>query len=285
MARNMMKKLLCLGLAATSTFACVTTLSACETSHPEVSMTLSFDGKDYELTYELNRKLTPATVTHFLELVDGKYYDGLCVHDYQDTIWYTGVYSFDSEKDEEGGLVYKSYLAAAQALNLTSTVWFDSERTRSTYTLYGEFSSNNFRVENGKIQNGFGALTMRYTDKGTTASKESVFVEKSGGGTDMKDYLYNSATSMFSIAMSSTATNAGGYCTFATLKDDDSVENLEDLQSAVKAYIDGVGDLADFAPTVKVTINEEDELAEVKDDNYAVPVKPIVIKTMKVKKW
>ncbi len=284
MARNMMKKLLCLGLAATSTFACVATLSACETSHPEVSMTLSFDGEDYELTYKLNRKLTPATVTHFLELVDGKYYDGLCVHDYQDSAWYTGVYSFNAEEEDQGGLVYKSYLTAAKNLNLTSTVWFDSERTKSTYTLYGEFSSNSFRVENGKIQNGFGALTMRYTDKGS-ASKESVFVEKSGGGADMKDYGYNSATSMFSIATSSTATNAGGYCTFAVLKDDKSVDNLEDLQSAVKAYIDELGDKSDFAPTVKVTINEEDELVGSSETDYAVPVKPIVIKEMKVKKW
>lgn len=285
MARNTIKKLLCLGLAATTTFASVAMLSACETSHPEVKMTLSFDGEEYELTYKLYRKLTPATTTHFLELVDGGYYDGICVHDYQDSVWYTGVYSYSSEKDDDGGLVYKSYFEEAKKLNLTSTVWKDEGKTESTYTLYGEFSNNNFRVENGKVQNSFGALTMRYTDK-KTASEETVWVKTSGtGNTVMQEYGYNSATSMFSIAMSTSATNAGGYCTFAILKDDEDVEVLEELQTAVKAYIDEVGDSSDFAPSVKVTINEDDELASSSEESYAVPVEPIVIKQMKVTKW
>jgi cyclophilin family peptidyl-prolyl cis-trans isomerase len=285
MARNMMKKLLCLGLATTCTFGSVAMLSACETSHPEVTMTLSFDGEDYELTYKLYRKLTPATTTHFLELVDGGYYDGLCVHDYQDSVWYTGVYSYDANKADEGGLVYKNYFETAKNLNLTSTVWKDEAQTESTYTLYGEFSSNNFRVENGKIQNSFGALTMRYTDKGS-AKEETVWVKTSGAGSVvMQEYGYNSATSMFSIATSTSATNAGGYCTFAILKDDEDIETLEELQKAVKAYIDEVGDASDFAPSVTVTINEDDEFAGSSEKSYAVPVEPIVIKQMKVTKW
>ena len=288
MARNMMKKLLCLGLAATSTFASATMLSACEieTSHPEVSMTLSFDGEDYELTYKLYRKLTPATVTHFLELVEGEYYNGLCIHDYQDSAWYAGVYEYDATKEDEGGLVYKSYLTAAKALNLTSTVWKDAEKKESTYTLYGEFSGNNFRVENGKVQNGFGALTMRYTDKGAAKDEETVFVAKASDGMlTPKRYDYNSATSMFSIATATSAANLTTYCTFAVLKDEKSVTKLEDLQAAVKAYIEELGDVSDFAPSVYVTINEEDDFVGSSEKSYAVPVEPIVIKEMKVKKW
>ena len=284
MARNMMKKILCLGLAATSTFASVAMLTACETSHPEVSMTLSFDGEDYELTYKLYRKLTPATTTHFLELVDGGYYDGLCVHDYQDSIWYTGGYTFDSAKEDEGGLVFKSYLTEAKKLNLTSTVWKDYDRTATTYTLYGEFTANGFRVENGSIKNSFGALTMRYTDKGSM-KEETVYVEKSGGGQDMKQYGYNSATSLFSISLSTSATTATNYCTFATLKDDKSIDALEDLQAAIKAHIDSLGDATDFAPSVSVTINEEDEYVSSSEVSFSVPVEPIVIKKMTVKKW
>ena len=285
MARNMMKKILCLSLAAASTFASVAMLTACETSHPEVSMTLSFDGEDYELTYKLYRKLTPATATHFLELVDGGYYDGLCVHDYQDSIWYTGGYSFDSAKEDEGGLVFKSYATEAAKLNLTSTVWLDYGRTETTYTLYGEFSANGFKVENGSVKNSFGALTTRYTDKGSMKEEPVWVVRSSDGETTSKDYGYNSATSLFSISLSTSASTATNYCTFATLKDDKSVDALEDLQAAIKAHIDSLGDASDFAPSVSVTINEEDEYVSSSEVSYSVPVEPIVIKKMTVKKW
>ncbi len=285
MARNKMKKILCLGLAATCTFASVATLTACETSHPEVSMTLSFDGEDYELTYKLYRKLTPATATHFLELVDGGYYDGLCVHDYQDSIWYTGGYSFDSSKEDEGGLVFKSYLTEAEKLGLTSTVWKDYGRTETIYTLYGEFSANGFKVENGSVKNSFGALTMRYTDKGSMKEETVWVVRSSDGETTSKQYGYNSATSLFSISLSTSATTATNYCTFATLKDEKSIDALEDLQAAITAYIDNLGDATDFAPSVSVTINEEDKYVSSSEVSYSVPVEPIVIKKMTVKKW
>jgi hypothetical protein len=90
---------------------------------------------------------------------------------------------------------------------------------------------------------------------------------------------------MFSIAMSTSATNTTTYCTFAILKDEKSVSELEELQAAVKAYIDEAGDVSDFAPSAYVTINEEDDFVGSSEKSYSVPVEPIVIKQMKVKKW
>ena len=97
MAKNIMKKTLCLALAVSSACVSLATMTACETSHPKVEMVLEFNNQTYTLEYNLNRKLTPATARHFLELVDAKFYDGLCVHDYQTSNnqasnWYTGVY-------------------------------------------------------------------------------------------------------------------------------------------------------------------------------------------------
>lgn len=284
MARNTMKKIFCGALAMTSAFASVAMMSACETSHPEVKMTLEFNDEEYELTYKLYRKLTPATATHFLELVDGGYYDGLCVHDYESSNWFTGGYTYDSSKTDDGGLVYKDYYTAAAELELTSTVWKDEARTQSLYTLYGEFSKNKFKVENGTIKNGFGALTMRYTDKGDYAG-QTVFCEKSSGGSTMRDYGYNSATSLFSISLSKSGSTFSEYCTFATL-DEDSVEVLEDLQAAIADYIAAEFENEDeFVTDVDMEINEDDPFASRDTADYQVPVEPITIKEMKVTKW
>ncbi len=284
MARNTMKRILCGALAVTSAFASVAMMTACETSHPEVKMTLEFNDKEYELTYKLYRKLTPATATHFLELVDGEYYNGLCIHDYESSNWYTGGYEYDATKTDDGGLVYKDYYAEAAKLNLTSTVWKDAAREQSLYTLYGEFSKNNFKVENGSVKNGFGALTMRYTDKGENAG-QMVFCEKSSGGETRGDYGYNSATSLFSISLSTSATTYSDYCTFATL-DEDSVEVLEDLQDAIADYIKAEFENADeFVTDVDMEINTDDIFSSRGVADFQVPVEPIMIKEMKVTKW
>lgn len=284
MARKTIKKRLCGALAVTSAFASVAMMTACETSHPEVKMTIEFNDEEYELTYKLYRKLTPATATHFLELVDGEYYNGLCVHDYESSNWFTGGYEYDATKTDDGGLVYRDYYAKAKDLNLTSTVWKDEARTQSLYTVYGEFSKNNFKTENGSVKNSFGALTMRYTNKGEAAD-QTVFCEKSSGGTTMRNYGYNSATSLFSISLSTSGTTYSDYCTFATL-DEDSVEVLEDLQAAVKAYIAAEFENEDeFVTDVDMEINVDDPFASRDTESFQVPVKPIVIKEMKVTKW
>lgn len=282
MAKNIMKKTICLALAVLSAGASLTTMTACETSHPTVEMVIEFNDKTYTLEYNLNRKLTPATARHFLELVDADFYDGLCIHDYQESAWYTGVYEY---KAEDSSLVYRSYLDAVKNIkDFTSTVWNDEQQTDSTYTLYGEFKSNNFRVENGSISAGFGALTMRYTNKGDFADTLVWGQRSDGSGVDAKEYGYNSATSMFSINVSSSKVSSNDYCTFAEL-DEDSVEVLQELKEAIANYVGSKDDEDDFVVETEAVINEEDKYAHADVATFKTPVEPIVIKTMKVTKW
>ncbi len=285
MAKNIMKKTICLALATLSAGVSLTTMAACETSHPTVEMVLEFNSKTYTLEYNLNRKLTPATARHFLELVDAKFYDGLCVHDYQTSAWYTGVYEY---KEADNSLVYRSYLDAVKKIeekgSFVSTVWNDEQQTDSTYTLYGEFKSNNFRVENGSISSGFGSLTMRYTDKKDVADTLVWGKRSDGNGVDAKEYGYNSATSMFSINVSTSKVNSNDYCTFAEL-DEDSVEVLEALKEAIADYVESHSEKEDFAVDTEATINEEDEYADADVVSFKTPVEPITIKTLKVTKW
>ena len=44
--------------------------AGCTTQHPEVTITYSFNGKDYTVTYTLSRNDAPKTVQHFIELAD-----------------------------------------------------------------------------------------------------------------------------------------------------------------------------------------------------------------------
>ena len=283
MAKNIMKKTLCLAIAVTSACVSLATMTACETSHPKVEMVLEFNNETYTLEYNLNRNLTPATVKHFLELVDVNFYDGICIHDYKDTDWYTGVYEY---KEEDSTLSYKSYIEAVRKIEekgtFAYTVWGDAQKEDPTYTLYGEFKDNNFRTENGSVSNGFGSLTMRYMDKGDDADI-SVFCQHANGKESWKDYGYNSATSMFSINVSTSKTPYTEYCTFAEL-DEDSVEVLQDLKSAISDYM-GEENLDEFTIETETVINVEDKYAQETEGKFKTPVKPIKIQTMKVTKW
>ena len=46
-----LKKIVSCALAISATVGCVGLFTACETSHPQVKMTVSFDGEDYELVF------------------------------------------------------------------------------------------------------------------------------------------------------------------------------------------------------------------------------------------
>ena len=69
---------LVVGSAAIGMFA------GCTTQHPEVTITYSFNGKNYSVRYVLSRNDAPRTVQHFLELADAGFYDDLCVHDFEE---------------------------------------------------------------------------------------------------------------------------------------------------------------------------------------------------------
>ena len=289
MKNKVLKKVITAALASACVCSQAAVLSSCTTDHPEVKMKLAFNGKTYTLEYELYRKIAPSTVKHFMELAEGKYYDGLCVHNYSDSKWYMGGYSFDEAQEDNGGLVEKNYFEAVQGLKLTSTVWQDEDKKNPTYTLYGEFSNNGFKVKAGALQQSFGSLTMYYTSKTDVVGK--VYAKRSDGkGVDLKDYKLNSATSLFYMSVS-TATSAASssYCTFATLKDD-SKDKLEDLKEAIANYIAAQKEENEefaFAPVVdEIPSDLGDSFIEGGEERtYSVPVEPIVIQSVRVTKY
>lgn len=292
MSKKMMKRIVCNAVATLSAVACLGMATACETAHPEVEMTITFQGEEYVLEYELYRKIAPSTVNHFLWLAENGYYDGLCVHDYDSTAkrMYTGAYT--ASETEETGLAYKAYYEEVQKFeNFPVSVWKDKAQETPLYTVYGEFEDNDFVVENGAKKQTYGSLTMYYTDKTTSAKVYAPYLgEENAGKIATREYKYNSATSQFFISFSATASASTKYCTFATLSED-SVEVLEELEQAIADYIsDTYGEDADaskFVSQEKVTVNGDDEMLDgsTKTVEYDIPNAPIEIKTVKVKKY
>ncbi len=278
-----LNKIMSFILATASTVALAGGLSACETNTPEVEIKISFNEKSYTLNYELNRKITPKTVEHFLTLAEKKYYDGFCVHNYSTSKMYTGAYKWENEQ-----LVYQNYYDTVKSY-IPKSVWQDEAKTIPTYTLYGEFEENKFEVASGSLKESFGSLVMYYSDKGEDVS---VSISKNdGSGTASRNYTQNSATSQFYISLSSTSAVNKSYCVFATL-DSDSVSTLKSLQNAIADYIeDEYGTESDsaaqFTTDTEITIDEDDTvLTDYEDDvTFAVPNKEIKIVSVRVIKY
>lgn len=280
-----MKKILSNVLACSAAVACLGMFSACETSHPKVEMQLSFNEKTYTLEYKLYRKVAPATTSHFLALVDAGFYNEMIIHSYENSKMYTGAYSYDA--NEEYGLKYEDYYTVAQGIaNFPHTVWEDAQKTIPTYTLFGEFSNNNFKVENGAKKEEFGSLTMYYTNKGDISHRVTAqHPEEEKGGS--RDYADNCATSMFYISLSTSAKSNAGYCTFATLEED-SVQILKNLQSAINAYIeDNYDDEGDFVEDVEMVVDTDDRYVANNENKaeYHVPKKTIKVNYVKTLKY
>lgn len=294
--KKILKKTVGAALLGACVLGSAVSFTACTSSHPEVQMKISFNGETYTLDYELYRKVAPSTTQHFLDLVKGEYYNGLCVHNYTETKWYTGGYTFDEQNvDEDGGLVEINYFEKVAGLKLAKTVWHDGEKNDPAYTLYGEFSNNGFKVTAGAVKQSFGSLTMYYTAKDDVVA--SVYAKRSDGGknaangqtADWKDYKYNSATSLFYMSLSSTTSAASAsYCTFATIKSG-SKNTLTELKQAVQDYIaDAKENDTDYSFTASWDIPTD--LGDRYVDNgttasYNVPVKPIVIESIKITKY
>ena len=296
--RKTLKKITCGILAAVSVFGCAATLTACETTHPEVEMKVEFNGETYTLEYKLYRELAPQTVKHFLWLAGNGYYDGLCVHDYSQSDYlrmYTGAYAATDAEDDADGLVYKKYYETIKSYSnygeFPVSVWLEKEKKNPTYTLKGEFSDNNFRVESGALKETFGSLTMYYhniSDYEEFAESDVYMIRADGKDPSKCDYKYNYTTSMFYISLSKTTLSNKGYCTFATLQSD-SQDVLEDLQEALTDYIETTynGEVESFTESESVVICEDDPYIGSQSirENFSVPKKAIVIKSVKVTKY
>ncbi len=284
--KKILKKVTCGALAALCVFGSAATLTACESSNPEVEIEISFQGESYTLAYKLYRKTAPATVEHFMYLADNGYYDGLCVHEYSTTAMYTGAYSV--VESDPTALVYKRYFEELASFedyeDFPHSVWMDREQTSPSYTLVGEFSDNHFTVESGALKQSFGSLSMYYFDIANSSVKETNVYTPYNKKDGMRsvDYQYNCATSMFAVSLSTEEKSNSKYCTFATLKGK-SEDDLEDLLAAIEEY---AGE-DEFTQSVNKKIFEDDPLMkDVKaTKDFNVPKAPIVITKVEITKY
>lgn len=275
-----LKKIVTGGLAVITTSACLGMFTACETNRPKVELTVSFDQQSYTLEYNLYRKITPQTVAHFLALADAGFYKDMCVHNVGEDAWFTGAYEYKNNT-----LSLKDYYATAKKV-IDKKVWLTNPKADVSavpaYTLYGEFESNYFSVENGALKEERGALVMYYTQKDTDAE---VYVEPNGSKTPaLRDYEPNSATSQFYISFNveETAQYNNHYCVFATLTED----SVDDFNALTLAVAEKMEEDEDFLQDVTVAQDVGDPIvgdyhAEV---TYQVPTSPIKI-TVTVKKF
>lgn len=284
MFRKIMKKITTGALAVACVLGCIGTFTACDDGNPEARITLEFNGEEYVLNYQLYKDKTPATVNHFIWLADNGYYDGMCIHDYQDANnrWYTGAYTYDN-----GSLAYKDYYTFVRSStnfkSFPQTVWADEEQDTPLLSVYGEFSDNKFKVgadDKDVLRQQYGSLSMYYHVKETD---RKIWVKNSKGEIIERSYSENSATSMFYISTITGTQKNSAHCTFATLK---NTSVLEDLQDAITEYI-GDGEDASFVTATEMHQDPYDPIVgkDYIQTTYDVPDEPIVIKEIRITKY
>lgn len=301
MKKNFLRRAVAVGATALIAVSSVAMFAGCTTSNnPEVTITYTFNGKDYAVDYVLSRVDAPKTVQHFIELADAGFYDGLVIHDYQDYTLKTGGY-----KIENNTLVEVDYLTTVKALeadgaSFTQSVWADEERTIPLYSVYGEFSANGVEQENGKeYVHSEGALVMYYTPKkGQGGTDEQVWVQRADGGADNDGneyqrlgYEYNSITSLFYTFTGESRTESDSvYCVIGKAKN--YTEQMEEgLLAAITEYEDTLEEEDSFTTELKnQPLNRYDYFRNVQTAgltaDYAAPLlMPITVKSVKVTKY
>ena len=315
-------RVLCIGALA-ATIGAAAALSGCtiETKHPRATITIEFNGTTYELEYTLYRNMYPVTVRHFIELAESGFYNNTIIHNYATSDWYGGGYSYitEDEADEEHEIyAYADSLddsdAAADYLqgadkeseyislssSLTTSVYTNysnysgGDMTVSGddayYSLYGEFENNGHTVKNGQRGSDYGSIKMYYTAKNITNLENSqVYVKTDNGEVLVRDYEYNSATSLFAIQTGeSSALSTSSYASFAYLRNDDAVDTFDDLLEAVQDYIDDLGDEDSFTVTAE-DVGIDNQLADVyggpSTADYTITIEPIIIRSVKITKY
>lgn len=277
-----------LGAAALAMFA------GCSTRHPEITITYTFNGKDYAVDYTLSRNDAPQTVQHFIELADAGFYDGLCIHDYDSSFLHTGGYKLaDGELEEVNYFERVKQLEEAGNI-FTQSVW--TLDTEPLYTVYGEFTANGAYTQYGnEYSHGKGALVMYYTGKGkyngdVTVLRADGGKENDGNKYQTAKYAYNCATSLFyTYTGSSNSTLDANYAVFGMAKDYEG--QLEDgLLKAISEYTEDLGEEASFTEEITQRLNRYDPIADVakgdEEDTFYVPLEqPIIVKSVKVNKY
>lgn len=273
--------------------------AGCTTQHPEVTITYSFNGKEYTVTYTLSRNDAPKTVQHFLELADAGYYDGMCVHNYTSDAMYSGGYKLvESELEEVDYFSAVKQLEQEKGITFTQSVWTADEERTPLYTLYGEFSANGVVNEYAREnRHAAGALVMYYTDKGSFSG--DVSVERADGGKNNDGnsiqnvrYSTNSATSLFYTFRGESSSQLDEkYCVFGMADEDDYQNQLENgLFAAIREQEDALGEDDTFTEEISKEVNAFDPFEAVqksylKETFYTPKDKPIIIQSVKVRKY
>ncbi|MBR7099595.1 MAG: peptidylprolyl isomerase [Clostridia bacterium] len=306
------KRAVCFLFAAIMVVSTACMFGSCTSANPKVTLTVSFNSKTYKIEYKLYRKFFPQTVQHFIELAESGYYDGLCFHDYQDSVgMFTGGYEYDAAQagdPETRGLVEREYFSYLEEHNveLTQTVYkpvaAGKVPTEGTNTVVGEFKSNHYEIENNDKKYGSlkdGALVMYYTDKSEADSTQVTVKrnsktaqvgddwEKDAEWYSTKGYAKNSATSLFYI--SSVTENAVNqdYCVFGEPYNEAAQEKYEELMTAITKYIKDVeanGENSFVQETEPMLVDTEDWFyrSYKLEATYKVPMAPIILTSVKV---
>ncbi len=285
-----------LGAAAVLSAGALMMFAGCSSKNPEVTITYTFNGKDYAVDYVLSRTDAPNTVQHFIELADAGFYDGLVVHNYDSSRIYTGGYRIENDS-----LVEVDYYSTVRSLEteknitFTQSVWADEACTEGLYSLYGEFSDNGVEQEYGReLSYTTGALVMYYTDKGNFNG--NVTVKRADGGSDndgqetqQAAYKYNSATSLFYTFTGENDTNSSAYAVFGMAKNYEE-QMTNGLLAAISDYQDTLEENVSFTVEQTVPRNQYDPFEEVRKagdrDTFNTPMDmPIVVKSVVVTKY
>ena len=299
-----MKKLhriLSIASAAALSVAAFAMFTACDSAEPQVTITYTFLGEDYEVEYKLSRKGAPQTVQHFIELADAGYYDGTCIHHYVDSAFlYGGGYVYN---EATGTITEKNYYEEVKGLNLTQTVYTlgeNGQRGQPLYTVRGEFENNGVEGNTKTLTHQQGALAMFYTEKGNSSVRVGT-IRADGGSENEGDeyqegdyYKYNCATSMFyTFTGAGTRTELDKY--YTVFGRTSNFSQMQDLLDAIRDYIDTLGSADAFVDSGRYYINEHDPYDAVTgsttfsgeniSSTYDVPVEPIIVKSVEVTKY
>ncbi len=288
-------RMLAVASAAVITATGIAMFTACDSAEPEIVITYSFNGQNYEVEYTLSRKGAPQTVQHFIELADAGFYDGTCIHHYVDSSFlYGGAYVWDEER---GTIVEKDYYNEVKDLNLTQTVYTlgeGGERGEPLYTVRGEFEANGVEGNSKTLTHTQGALAMFYTSKGNSSVRVGTIRSDDGAYQEGDYYEYNSATSMFyTFTGAGTRTDLDKYYTVFGKTSDFS--QMQELLDAIQDYIDTLTSADLFTVSDRYYLNQYDPYDAVTGTNifagenisanYDVPVEPIIIESVKVTKY
>lgn len=288
-------KLFSVIIAAAVLAACVLVFSACESKNPEIRITVSFNGTEYELEYKLYRSYAPQTVAHYIELIDLNYFDNTVIHDYQDDRMIGGGFTYEGMEngDVMDDLVQLDYDGATTnsdgSLKLNNiSVWTDANHAQATNRLYGETSLNGFSVENGGLSNKLGALgTYTYVRKTDDAAYEDFYIRQSDGGESKSEYYKNSFQGMFYIYTSTSSSTDSEYCVFGELKDEDAKSKFQELLDAIDAYTTD-NELDSFTEELSDSRIEDSLISGGSyepADNFLVPQCKIIIEDVTVTKY